>query len=45
MDFNVGKEGQVVRLVLIPSFLETQTVVLVNLNTLDVHPMSFSTEL
>jgi DNA polymerase delta subunit 2 len=34
--------GQKVRLVCLPSFAQTQTAVLVNLNTLDCHPLSFS---
>jgi DNA polymerase delta subunit 2 len=34
--------GQKVRLICLPSFAQTQTAVLVNLNTLDCHPLSFS---
>ncbi|CAB3365521.1 Hypothetical predicted protein [Cloeon dipterum] len=37
--------GQKVRLICLPSFAETQTAVLVNLNTLDCHPLSFSINL
>jgi len=37
-----GEEGQMVRLVLVPSFAHTQTIVLVNLNNLQVHPIQFS---
>jgi len=38
-----GEQGQVVRLIAIPSFLENQTIVLVNLRTKECHPISFST--
>ncbi|KAK9768073.1 DNA polymerase delta small subunit Cdc1 [Basidiobolus ranarum] len=36
-----GSEGQVTRLVLLPAFSETHTIVLVNLNTLECHPIKF----
>lgn len=36
-----GDDGQIVRLVLVPSFYTTQTIVLVNLDTLDCQPIQF----
>lgn len=40
-----GDDGQQVRLICVPSFADTPTIVLVNLNTLNVHPITFSTSL
>ncbi|XP_059483602.1 DNA polymerase delta subunit 2 [Neocloeon triangulifer] len=39
------EKGQRVCLVCIPSFSKTQTAVMVNINTLDCHPLSFSIDL
>jgi len=39
-----GDRGQRVRLVLLPSFALTGTIVLVNIGTLDVHPITFSVD-
>ncbi len=36
-----GREGQQVRLVCVPRFCDTGTLVLVNLATLRVHPITF----
>lgn len=36
-----GPDGQVCRLLAVPSFALTQTAVLVNLRTLRCHPMNF----
>jgi DNA polymerase delta subunit 2 len=38
-----GSDGQIVRLILVPSFAETHTIVLVNLRTLNCHPITFTT--
>jgi DNA polymerase delta subunit 2 len=40
--FKLGAEGQNVRIVMVPSFVDTNTVVLVNLRTLNVHPITFN---
>ncbi|ORX77580.1 hypothetical protein K493DRAFT_308873 [Basidiobolus meristosporus CBS 931.73] len=40
-----GPDGQQIRVVLVPKFSETSTIVLVNLNTLECHPISFNVEL
>eukprot|EP01102_Stenamoeba_stenopodia_P003891 TRINITY_DN14011_c0_g1_i1.p1 TRINITY_DN14011_c0_g1~~TRINITY_DN14011_c0_g1_i1.p1 ORF type:complete len:491 (+),score=111.38 TRINITY_DN14011_c0_g1_i1:187-1659(+) len=36
-----GDDGQIVRLILVPEFYKTQTIVLVNLETLECHPIQF----
>jgi DNA polymerase delta subunit 2 len=38
-----GEGGQLTRLILVPSFAETKTIVLLNLDTLDCHPIKFQT--
>jgi DNA polymerase delta subunit 2 len=40
-----GPEGQTTRIVLVPSFADTGVVLLVNLSTLDIHPITFNTAL
>lgn len=40
-----GREGQQVRLVCVPRFCDSGTIVLVNLATLHVHPISFDASL
>jgi len=40
-----GPNGQTTRLIMIPSFATTQTAVLLNLNTLEVQPLSFESDL
>jgi len=40
-----GKEGQEVRLISLPRFAENPMVVLVNLDTLNIHPISFNVNL
>lgn len=37
-----GPQGQAVRLVSVPSFINSNTIVLVNLKTLATHPITFS---
>jgi len=38
-----GPTGQRTTLILVPSFAETATIVLVNLRTLEAHPVCFKT--
>jgi len=38
-----GSNGQVVRLIAVPAFDKTRTIVLVNLDTLNCHPITFTT--
>lgn len=40
-----GPKGQVVRLISVPSFTKTSTIVLVNLKTLATHPITFNADL
>jgi DNA polymerase delta subunit 2 len=40
---DAGASGQRVRVVLVPSFAETGTIVLVNLADLSCHPITFKT--
>ncbi|ORY06820.1 hypothetical protein K493DRAFT_273911 [Basidiobolus meristosporus CBS 931.73] len=40
-----GAEGQVTRVVLLPAFSSTHTIVLVNLDTLECHPIRFDSSL
>ncbi|CAG8519629.1 7560_t:CDS:10 [Paraglomus occultum] len=40
-----GPDGRKTRIILLPSFAETGTIVLVNLSTLECQPMSFSTDI
>ncbi len=40
-----GREGQQVRLVCVPRFCDSGTIVLVNLATLHVHPITFDASL
>lgn len=40
---SAGPEGQTVRLLCVPKFSETGQIALLNLDTLDVQPMSFDT--
>jgi len=40
-----GSNGQTVRLIALPNFATTQTAILLNLSTLEVHPLSFNTNI
>ena len=45
LTFFPGPKGQQVRLVSIPSFADTQTIVLMNLGTLECHPITFEADM